>query len=258
MGEPVRAFARGMLEPPIGVELVRGDLSVPATLEPALDGVDATFLLWPQASAEGHGPTVEMLTARVSRIVYLSSLSVRDDLEEQTHPMTAIHADIERAIERAGSRWTFLRAGKFDTNALAWAPQIRETGAVRLPYPDAGRSPIHEHDVAAVAARVLTDERYVGSRLVLTGPEALTEDEIVHGIGAGLGREIRVETIAPGVARREMLDAGLPPELADAALAYWELLTREPEPVASTVPDVTGSPGLTFADWMREHAALFA
>ena len=117
MGRPPGGASNGSpgVEPPAGVELVRGDLSEPTALEPALDGVDVAFLLWPQASAQGHGATVELLTARVSRIVYLSSLSIRDDLEQQTHPMTAIHADIERAIERAGSRWTFLRAGKFDT-----------------------------------------------------------------------------------------------------------------------------------------------
>jgi uncharacterized protein YbjT (DUF2867 family) len=257
-GERVRAFARGVLEPPPGVELVRGDLSVPASLEPALDGVEAAFLLWPQASAEGHAGTIEVLTERVPKIVYLSSLTVRDDLEEQTHPMTAIHADIERSIRGAISRWTFLRAGKFDTNALAWASQIRETGSVRLPYPDAGRSPIHERDVAAVAARTLTDERFVGTSLVLTGPEALTEGQIVRATGAGLGREVGVEEIAPGVARREMLAAGLPTELADAALAYWELLVREPEPVTTTVPDITGSPGRMFGEWMRENAVRFA
>jgi uncharacterized protein YbjT (DUF2867 family) len=220
--------------------------------------VDTAFLLWPQASALGHAATVELLAARVPRIVYLSSLAVRDDLDEQPHPMTAIHADIEARIRRAGSRWTFLRAGRFDTNVLGWAGQIRETVAVRLPYPDAGRSPIHERDLAAVAARALLDEGLVGATLVVTGPEALTEAQIVGTIGETLGREIRVEEISPAVARDEVLGAGLPAALADAALANWELITREPEPVSTAVGEVSGAPGRTFREWMREHAAAFA
>lgn len=226
-------------------------------MEPALDGVEAAFLLWPQASAEGHAATVELLAARVQRIVYVSSLTVRDDLDVQTHPMTVIHADIERTIQRAGGGWTFLRSGKFDTNALGWAPQIRETGAVRFPYPEAGRSPVHELDVAAVAARALTQEGLVGKKLVVTGPEALTEAEIVAAIGEAIGRGIRVERVDPGASRREMLEAGVSAELADAALDYWELLTREPEPVSGVVAEVTGRPGRTFGEWVAQHADAF-
>jgi hypothetical protein len=86
----VRAFAR---TPPVnlpdGAAFVAGDLAEPSSLAPALEGVDAAFLLWPQATAVGHAPTVELLASRVPRIVYLSSLTVRDADDALAHPMSA-------------------------------------------------------------------------------------------------------------------------------------------------------------------------
>jgi hypothetical protein len=69
-----------------------------------LDGVDVVFLLWHQASAEHPDAAIDALARHARRVVYVSSLTVDDDLEEQAHPMTVIHADIERSIRGSGSR----------------------------------------------------------------------------------------------------------------------------------------------------------
>ena len=143
----VRALARNPDSAglPGGVEVVRGDLSVPNTLDRCLDGVEAVFL-----------------RKHARRIVYLSSLSVRDDLEQQADPITAFHADIERLIEQSGLEWTFLRSSGLTTNTLGWAQQIRTEGVVRWPYGAAARSLIHEGDIASVAVRVLQSSGHRG------------------------------------------------------------------------------------------------
>jgi uncharacterized protein YbjT (DUF2867 family) len=253
-GEHVRALARTPAPIPGNAELVLADLADPSAVEPALEGVDRAFLLWPQATASGHAATVEQLAGRVERIVYLSSVSVTT---APAHPMATIHADIERAIASGGGAWTFLRAGKFDANALGWAGQIRETGSVRMPFPGGGRSPIHERDVAAVAARLLLDGGHAGDALEISGPEPLTESELVATIGEVIGRETRVVEIPPEVSRREMLEAGVSLELVDAALAYWEQLVAEPEGVTPVVREITGSAGRTFGSWVAENADAF-
>jgi uncharacterized protein YbjT (DUF2867 family) len=253
-GERVRTVGRTPAEMPRGAELVLADLADPRAIEPVLEGVDRAFLLWPQATAVGHAATIELLAGRVERIVYLSSVSVATAPD---HPMTTIHADIERAIERSDGSWTFLRAGKFDANALGWAAQIRETGSVRMPFPDGGRSPIHERDVAAVAARVLLAGSHVGHAPVITGPEPFTEGELVAAIGEVIGRETRAVEVTVEASRREMLDGGVDPPLADAALAYWEQLVDEPEGVTPVVREITGAEGRTFRSWVSENADAF-
>lgn len=257
-GARVRVLTRHpeQAEVPQGVEAVGGDLSRADTLGPWLDGIEAVFLIWPQPTANDPLAAVRVITRHVGRVAYLSSSTVRDDLEEQTHPMTAIHADIEHAIERSGVERIFLRVGKIASNTLFWSAQIAE-GVVRLPFPDAGRSPIVESDIGAVAARTLMDEGHVGATHILSGPEPLTEGDLVRTIGEVIGRPIRVERIPPEVARAQLVGNGESPEVADAALALWERLVTEPEPVTPTVEEITGSPGRTFRDWALEHAAAF-
>ena len=144
---------------------MRADLSVPDTLDACLDGVDAVFLVWPSLPTDAAPAVLDAVTNHGRRIVFLSSLTVRDDLKQQTDPITAFHADIERLIERSGLVWTFLRCSGFATNTLMWAPQIRAGGVVRWPYGAAARSLIHERDIAAVAVRALTGEGMARRRI---------------------------------------------------------------------------------------------
>jgi uncharacterized protein YbjT (DUF2867 family) len=253
---PVRALTRDPASARLpGAEIVGGDLSHADSLGAAFDGVDTVFLVWHQASVE-HPDAAIARHAR--RLVYLSSLTVRDDLEVQTHPMTATHAEIEDLIRGSGLAWTFLRAGTFASNALGWADEIRDTGAVRLPYPQAGRSPIVADDIAAVAARTLTDSGHDGMTHVLTGPEQLTLAEMLATIGVAIGRPVRADAIPPEIARAELVAGGASEELAAAALAYWARLVAEPEPVADTVERITGTQARTFASWTHTHATAFS
>ncbi len=110
-GVVVRAMTRnpGSAKLPENVEVVRGDLSDAGTLDAALDGVESVFLVWPFITAEAALAILDVVSKHTRRVVYLSSMSVRDDVEEQADPINALHADIERLIEESGLEWTFLR-----------------------------------------------------------------------------------------------------------------------------------------------------
>ena len=80
----------------------------------------------------------------------------------------------------------------------------------------------------------------------------------MHVIGEVIGRALRVEEVPAETARRELLDGGATPELADAALAYWaKLILRRPSPSRDTVLDITGLPARTFREWASDHADDF-
>jgi uncharacterized protein YbjT (DUF2867 family) len=171
-GAAVRALTRhpdsaGL---PGGVDVMRGDLSLPDTLNGCLDGVEAVFLLWPFLTADAAPAVLDVVRRRAHRIVYLSSSGVRDEFEQQTDPISQVHADVERLVERPGLEWTFLRSGGFATNALWWAPQIRADGVVRSLYGAAVRSLVHERDIAAVAVRALTGDGHGGAKYPRADP----------------------------------------------------------------------------------------
>jgi uncharacterized protein YbjT (DUF2867 family) len=247
-GEPVRAYVRdpGRAALPQGVEVVKGDLTDPGALRAALDGVDAVFLLWPFFGEEDVRPVVAALAGR--RIVYLSAVSA--DGED-------VFARTERAITAAGGEWTFLRPGGFAVNTLAWAEGIKAGGVVREPYAEAGRSLIHEDDIAAVAVRALTEDGHTGQTYALTGPATLTQAEQARLIGEAVGRPVRFEEVDPEQARENWVASGLPPAFADAALDYHATLVAAPEPFTTAVADLLGRPAKSFAQWAADHADDF-
>ncbi len=258
---------------PSPVEVVRGDLSDPDTLNACLVGVEAVFLMWPFPTATAAPAVLDAVKKHARRIVYLSSVSVRDDLERQSDPISAFHADIEHVIEQSGLEWTMLRPSGFATNTLLWAPQIRADGVVRWPYGAAARSLIHERDIAAVAIRALTEEGHAGAKYVLTGPEALTQVEQMHTIGEVIGRPLRYDEIEPAAARKLLLTAwgvpsfvarllllltnARPRRMVDGALDAWAKFVTEPELISPMVEEVTGVPARTFREWATDHAADF-
>ncbi|QNE19128.1 NAD(P)H-binding protein [Kribbella qitaiheensis] len=253
-GTTVRALVRDPAAAalPEAVEVVHGDITDEAAVDRAAAGTDAAFLLWPSFSAEGAQPVVAALTEQVSRVVYLSSLSVRDD---EPPAASGVWGEVEDLL--IGSDWTFLRPSGFAVNTLGWAEEFRRGNVVRVSSPEAGRSLIHQRDIAAVAAVALLDDKHIGQKYLLTGPEVLTQTQQVAILSEAVGKPMRIEEQSPAEARQAMLDLGADPTLADSSVAYWASLVTNPEPVTTTVPDLLNRPALTFQAWAEEHADDF-
>jgi uncharacterized protein YbjT (DUF2867 family) len=257
-GASVRALTRNpdTAGLPDSVEVVRGDLSEPSTLENSLEGVDSVFLMVRAFSAQ-IVPIIELLRKRVRRIVFLSSAAIQDELPVQTNPIGKIHLEIEEEIRNSGLEWTFLRPGAFAANALTWwAPQLRAGDVVRWPYGAATWAPIHERDVATVAVRALTEDGHAGKKYALTGGELLSQREQLQTISAAIGRTLRYEELTPDAARQRM-SASLPPVIVDRLLDLWAGMVEKPAPVTPTVEEVTGASPATFKQWALEHAENF-
>jgi len=258
-GVPVRALTRrpdaaGL---PAAVEVVAGDLTVPDSLDAALQGVEAVFLLW-TAPPDTAPAVVERLASHARRVVFLSSPhKTPHPFFQQPNPMARFHAHVERLIAAAGLESTIIRPGMFASNAqFWWAPAIRDGDVVRWPYGAAETAPIDERDIAAVAARALYEEGHTGGDYVLTGPESLSQAEQVSVIGVALGRQIRFEELSPEEFRRETAGRW-PGPVVDMLLAAWGATIGRPAFVTSTVADVVGSPPRTFRQWAADHADAF-
>jgi uncharacterized protein YbjT (DUF2867 family) len=253
-GRAVRALTRDPAAAglPDEAEVVRGDLSAPETLPAALAGAEAVFLFPVPGSAPGFVRAVT--EAGVRRVVMLSSLAVNDEVEVQTNPIGAFHAEIEGAIAASGLEWTFLRPGAFATNAFQWAAQAKAGDVIRLPFADAATAPIHEADIAAVAVKALLTDGHAGAKYALTGPESLTQRDQVRIVGEAIGRPLRLEELPPQAAREQILRRA-PAAVADTLIEMMSRSVGHAALVTGTVEKVTGRPARTFARWAADHAA---
>ena len=258
-GAQVRALVRNpdAARFPPQVEIVRGDLTLPESLDACMEGIETVFLVW-VAPPGAVAPAMERMVKHARRIVFLSApLKTPHPFFQQPNPARKVGEQIERLIESSGLQWTFLRPGMFAGNALGWwAPQIRTGDLVRWPYLSAHTAPIDERDIAAVAVRALCEQGHAGAEYVLTGPQSLSQLEQVSIIGRAIGRSLRIEEISPEEARRESL-ANMPAVVGNMLLDAWSAAIGQPAFVTSTVAEITGTPARTFLEWATHHASEF-
>jgi uncharacterized protein YbjT (DUF2867 family) len=258
-GVPVRVLTRrpeAVTTLPPNVDVVTGDLTAPESLDAALQGVGAVFLVWtaPPTTAPA---VVERLAASAQRVVFLSAPhQTPHPFFQQPNPMAVLFAEIERLLAASGLETTIIRPGMFASNTLLWwANAIRADSVVRWPYGAAETAPVDDRDVAAVAARTLYQDGFAGGDYVLTGPEALSQVEQVKIIGDVLERPITFEELSPDEFRAET-QGSWPRPVVDMLLAAWGATMGTPAYVTSTVSDILGS-ARSFRQWVVDHRSAF-
>jgi uncharacterized protein YbjT (DUF2867 family) len=260
-GLPARALVRDPLRAtPIrlpGVEIVVGDLARPETLRPAFAGVDRLFLLSPadpdQVSLQGNAIEAAR-KAGVQRIVKVS-LAGGPDAGTQ---IGRWHWATEKQIEASGIDFTFLRPTLFMQQTLTYAPSIATTGAFSAPLGTGAIALVDTRDVAAVAVAALTEEGHARHIYDLTGPSALTFDEMADEISRAIGKKVSYVHVPPEYACKQMLASGVPRWLAEDMLTLFAAC-REGygADVSTAVKDVTGRRARSFREFARDYAAAF-
>ncbi|MFG2291028.1 SDR family oxidoreductase [Streptomyces sp. NPDC048595] len=231
------------------------DLAMPETIRPALDGIEAVFLLGATSPAQTTHE-LNMLEAAREVGVRMVKLSVwRAD--EGLSAIARLHQPVEQSLVTSGLPWTILRPNFYLQNFLRQR-SIREAGEFSLPSITAPISFIDVGDIASVAARVLTTDGHDGRIYDLTGPKALTYAEAAEEFSDVLGKPVRYVGLPDDAARAAMLSRGLSEFSADAligvARAYRD---GGAETVTSTVADLTGRAATGFADFVRRNRDVF-
>ncbi|NKZ15149.1 NAD(P)H-binding protein [Mycolicibacterium septicum DSM 44393] len=254
-GAHVRALTRSPETAgfPPGVELVRS----------AADGVAGASAVFLNSRALGQelAPTVELARAGgVKRLVALSAINADDDDARQP---SRVRGDRNREVEQlavaSGLEWVSLRPTVFASNfAGMWSAQIRAGDVVSGPYAGASTAVIVDADTSAVAAVALLTDDLVGQRIPLTGPQALTNTELVDTIGRVLGRPLHYREVPTAAVRRRFVDLGFPAAFADAYMGLLADTVERPALVTHEVDKILGRPATTFADWVDAHRGLFA
>lgn len=254
-GARVRAVTRNPAAAglPPGVETV-------GSAAAGMGGTSAAFL-----NSRALGPdlaaTVELAgTCGVRRLVALSAINADDDDSRQP---SRVRGDRNREVEQlaaaSGLEWVSLRPTVFASNfAGMWSPQIQAGDVVSGPYADASTAVIADADISAVAALALLADDLVGQRIPLTGPQSLTNAELVATIGRVLRRPLRYREAPTDVVRQRFVDIGFGAEFADAYMGLLAGTVGRPAPVTHEVDKILGRPATPFAEWVAEHRDLFA
>ncbi|MFE1070165.1 NmrA family NAD(P)-binding protein [Streptomyces sp. NPDC058783] len=243
-GHRVRAASRRAV-PVGGAEPVRFDWYDTATHAAALDGVDRVYLVPPVGDSDPAATMLPFLrrarTAGVRRAVLLSSSAI----PEGGPAVGTVH----RALPGLFGQWAVLRPSWFMQNFTgthAHARGIRDDGVIRTATASGRVGFVDAEDIAAAAVRALTDEQAPNTDLVLTGPEALSHDDIAAVVTEVTGRSVTHCRLSYEQ-MRDRLAAEVPREFA-AMLAGLDRAIADgaEDRVTDTVQRVTGRPPGTF------------
>lgn len=242
------AEARIATRRPSAADHVRFDWEDLATHAPALDGVSSVYLVAPADRTESLPvmlPFLEQAIARVpGRLVLLSASS----LNEGGPMMGEVHA----WLRAHAPRWTVLRPSWFMQNfTTQHLPSIIDEARIYSATQD-GRVPfIDAADIAAVAVRALIGPALASGDHILTGPRALTYDEVARAITEASGRLVRHQRLSTDELTDRYAGFGMPRHYASVLAGMDEAIAHGAEDrTTDEVQRMTGRPSNDLASFL--------
>ncbi|WP_431899963.1 SDR family oxidoreductase [Nonomuraea sp. bgisy101] len=263
-GIPFRAMVRDEAKgKALGCDFVVGDFDDPASLGPALKGVDRLFLNAGGAEpVDGEQPMIRQQRAAidaaraagVSRVVKISVWHAH----RGGRLAEGAHWEIEEYLKASGLSCSILQPSGFMQNFVTGAGTFTADGKLIGAYGDAGVSYVDCYDIAACAAALLTGPDGEGGTYVVTGPRALTQAEIAQQLSTTLGRTVEQIDLTPEELAAALRAQGLPDHFAeDVAELSRQVATGRLEPTTTVVRELSGREPRTFAQFLAANSGQF-
>ncbi len=245
--------------PEAEIAVVSGYTDTRAMVE-AFTGTDTVFLVSaredPDRAAQHRGAVDAAIAAGVGRIVYVSFVGAAPDA---VFTFARDHWRTEEYIRATGVRHTFLRDNLYHRGL---ALMVGDDGVLRGPGGDGRVASVSHDDIADVATHVLLDDdvrRHDAATYDLTGPEALTLDEVARSLTSVTGREITYhpETLDEAYASRERY--GAPRFEVDGWVSsYAAIAAGDLAAVSDAVERLVERPAQSFAAWLDDYPEEWA
>ncbi|PWI14526.1 NAD(P)-dependent oxidoreductase [Streptomyces sp. Act143] len=259
-GEKVRALTRAPERAvlPGGVEAVRGDFLDQPSLEAALAGVDAAFLVGVLGPEDGGRDVRLIELARATGVRRLVKLSAIGTGEPRFGPFGTWHLPGEQALRAGGPEWTILRPSSFASNTLGWAHALAAGEPVPNMTGDGRQGVVDPRDVAEVAVAALTGTRHAGRTYTLTGPEAISVPDQAAVLAEVLGRPVRTVTPSRDRLREQLSASGLSEQAVEGVLGGLEIARGDGNTtVTDDVREALGRPARSYRQWAEDHKGVF-
>lgn len=194
-----------------GVRVRRGDYTDPASLAEAFEGASQVLVVSANVLGEEalrqHRTAVETaVAAGAGRVLYTAHMGA-----SPTSPMPPMpdHFATEVILRDCGVAWTSLRNGFYASTVPVLLAGAWHSGELRLPEDGPVAWTTHG-DLADVTALALTSDPFDGISPALTGPEALTMEDVAALASEAAGRTIRRVVVSDEDFVAEQVAHGVP------------------------------------------------
>lgn len=250
-GEAVKAASRNAT-PVHGAEAVALNLSNPASLDAALDGVDRLFAIVPAGYTDPLGllsPVVDAAAARKVKVVLMTAMGVDAD---DSIP----YRQLELKLEKAGIPYAIIRPNWFADNFHTyWREGVRHN-VIGVPAAEGKTSFIDTRDIAASAVALLTSSTFDGKAYNLTGPEALGYADAAKILGDVTGKPIAYQPLTDDAFISMLTGAGVPEDYSRfLAMIFHPVREGWTSGVSGDVEKLTGKPPRSLKAYAADYKA---
>ncbi|WP_205944853.1 ergot alkaloid biosynthesis protein [Pelagibius litoralis] len=235
---------------------IRFDWTDEASWAAALEGVASIYLVAPSGVAEplpAMIPFMELaISTGVKRFVLLSASS----LEPGGPMMGMVHA----WLRDHAPEWVVLRPTWFMQNfseGQLLAP-IRDEGAIYTATDNGRIGFIDAEDIAAVAVEALSQTEFASGDLILTGPAALSYDDVANTLSDVLENPITHHHLSEAELAARHIAAGLPEAYATTLAAMdTNIAAGSEDRVTDAVVRIAGRPGRPLSDFVTDNRSVW-
>lgn len=242
-----------------GVTERHGDFLDPASLQRAFAGVDTLFLLFPLIPEMPRMAANAVAAAKAAGVRHIVRSSGAGADAASPAAIAKVHGEIDALVRNSGIPFTLLLPTSFMQNLVNFYGAAIRDGALYAPRGDGAMAVIDVRDIADVAVEVLTHPAaHAGQSYALTGPEDLTDAQMVSAIAREIGRDVRYVDVPEAAAVDSMTRMGSPPEVIEWLMSLNHVIKQGwAAGVSPMVETITGHPPRKLADFVRENAAAW-
>lgn len=239
----------------LGAEVIIGDLDTPETILPAVINVDKIYLLTWNGETQLQQAENVLKAAKEAGNPHIIRHSMWGPGNSR---IIKQGLKIEQMIKSSGLPWTLLKPTFYMQNTMMAAQTISSDGVIYWDMKDGILGMIDVRDIADAALTVIVNEGHEGKSYILTGPEAISFNDIAKIFSKVLDKEVKYVNVPGDASFQAMTGMGLPEWIAKG---YVELSEGFSENFANSttknVEILTGHPARSFEQFATDFVQVF-
>ncbi|KAA5549500.1 SDR family oxidoreductase [Adhaeribacter rhizoryzae] len=240
------------------VEMVHLDFHDLELLRVALTGVTHVLLITPFTQDQVECAKKIIDAAKEAGVHHIVRLSASGADAEPGIQLGREHREVEQYLAASGIPYTILRPSGFMQNFLQSAESICHKNSIYMPLGQSKVNYVDARDIAAVAATVLTQPGHESKIYEITGPEAISVNDVAHALTVATNRLIVYVDVPESAAATTMQQHHMPDWMINALMElYGVQKAGYSEHIANTVEQITGRQPRSIIDFAQDYSQRF-